>query len=241
MSPLVSSPARGYADWQRLDNWDSAPLFSETNIDIAGTHSSPVLDVSRYAYIGGYDISNANPAVVGFNWFADAAATITLGGVEFLLSPLIQDFAQYRLPNLGPFLQVSWAQVVAGHPSHTCRLIGTNRAHPLEFIPEGPLQYNIQSVALAAGAVVNIYPTDYYAGPMRVWGFFGAGFQWSLQTLLPDGTWIFIDQSPPTTVTTDVSAVTITPRGAWRFQIFNGGGAPFNYSFAAQPSQTGSS
>jgi hypothetical protein len=238
--PVVASPSRGYADWQRVSNFDSDLLYQVENKVVAVQDSTPLYDVSRYAYLGGYIREFSSYPTVTVNWFADPAGTILVGTKAFAISASIPDGAYLRIPNLGPWVSVTF-DAVAGLPfTYTARLFATNRVHPLEFMPPFPYLLTVSAKALAAGANDLIYPNGYYAGPIQVW-LNSPGASWSLRfiTFGPAGSAVFVDQ---TTIATGTGTYKlIVPSGAWWVNMRNDSAIVGNYSITVVPSLTGSS
>jgi hypothetical protein len=213
-------------------------LFSETAVVRAGNLTTPVLDVSRYAYLGGYDAVGTREVQVTFDWYTDSGGVNNCGTRTLVLSPSIVSPAQYRLPNLGPFVQVSYLLLAAPNWLHTCVLFGTNRVHPLELIPSSPVLIDVQNAAIGATTTIISYPSDYYAGPIQVAAecsqagtvsinYETAGAVWDVQDfyLLTAGAWL------ETTIA--------TPPGAWRIAVRNTAAAAGTYYLIVNQSMTG--
>ena len=223
MSPLIAPPSRGYADMQRIANYDSPVLFSENFASHPGNAATPVLDVSRYAYIGGTDAVFTLDVQLSFSWWMDAAGTIAAGTRIFQMTPNIANPAQYRLPNLGPFVTITYTPLTAGTWQHTCELIGTNRQHPLEFIPTQWRILYSNAVSIPASGSETLYPTDFYAGPMAVFTNTTQVCAVSLQAENTSGTWERLE-ALTTVVSTNALTTWVAPPGAWRIQVVNTSG-----------------
>jgi hypothetical protein len=242
MSPLVAAPNRGYGDYQRIANWDSGVQWSVSSALGNANIQSPVLDFSRAAYIGGFMNVTGNPLLVSIGWCADPGFTVFMGTRQFIVSPLMGFPAMLRIPNLGPFAQITVQSITGNNFQLFTQILSTNRVHPLEFIPRQPVVVDQQNVAVAANVSVPVYPTDYYSGPMSVWVDFNqAGMNASLQALNSVNVWDFIDERPPTTVAGVATYVMVAPPGAWRFLVTNNNAAATNYYLTATPSTTGAS
>lgn len=238
MAPIADSAVRGYPDMQRIDNWDSGLLFEDEATVRNAPIASPVMDVSRYAYLGGFDICQLIPVAVRAIWTADNPPTLPLGNRDFALTDLITGNAQYRLPNLGPYCQLTYTPMAAGNWRHTARIIGTNRVHPLEFIPDSAVLIDVQAQNVAAAATVTVYPTDYYAGPVQVWSVIGQTSIVWLEYLAAGAVWHQLAQE---TVAAAANSVVdwATPPGAWRINVKNTGAAAGSLFLAVTPSTTG--
>lgn len=240
MSPLAPSGARGYADYQRLDNWDSGVLWNEATGIVNTQINSPVLDVSRYAYLTGYAICGQNGLTVQIQWTMDAAQQVLAGSRSFTLTQPISGPMQFRIPNLGPFAQLLLTPFGGAAYSLNVNAGATNRVHPLEFIPANPAILDGQGVALPASGTVITYPTDYYAGPLSIDFTPGVAAWLTLDVLTSAGAWhrmyLMSGAAGSETVFTWV-----TPPGAWRMNVINQGAAASTFGLRAVPSMTGSS
>lgn len=239
MSPLAVPPNRGYADYQRIGNYDSAPLFNQVVGPQNTQFTSGILDVSRYAYLGGRITPNGGDFSVQLTWFADAAGTITLNWRTFQITPNIAGNATLHIPNLGPFVQLQLTAIGGANYTTTIVLIGTNRVHPLEFIPRNPLLLSVQNLAIAANSHVIIYPSDYYAGPVQWLIQANVATPWAVEfdSLQPDGTYPAIYQLSGNSA--DTPGTALTPPGAWRAIVYNTDVAAHNFWFVVTPSMTG--
>jgi hypothetical protein len=238
--PLITAPNRGYADWQRLENYDSGALFSASNFTGAVTQNSGILDMSRYGYIGGYDYPGGVNTFVDITWYVDAGGTTECGSRFLTLAGPIGDYAQYRLPNLGPFVNLEWAGIGSVNLAHSCVIFGTNRVHPCELIPVLATMVDEQTIAIPNGFTV-IYPTGYFSGPCEVWFYpQAATVAYAIEELTPPGNWDLFYQIPtPGANVNDIRSV-VMPSFGWRFVIANTGGAT-TASLTVTPSLTGAS
>lgn len=239
--PINSAPQRGFADWGRTEDWDSGIIFAvnrptaNQNVD-----QTTIKDVSRYAYIGGNNIIGG-PAIVAIRWYPDAAGSINIGQREFVLHDQITNYAQYRLPNLGPFASVNWTGVGFVNFANIAQMFGTNRYHPLEFIPTRQVLHALSAIAVGAATNVNAYPVDYYAGPVSaVVSSVGGASTFVAQAMTSAG--VVINISPGITPAANVVTILdfVSPPGAWWIAVLNPGAAT-TYSITSVASMTGSS
>jgi hypothetical protein len=236
---LSSPPNRGYADWQRVENWDGPVLFEDVGRASAGDILSPILDVSRYAYLGGYDSVGNNNALVVFTWYADSAGLKPVGVREFTLSPSIGNPAQYRIPNLGPYVQIRWAEFPAGAFTHTARVFPTNRFHPLEFIPSHPELIHAVNVPFAIGQNINFWASDYYGGPVQLHTWSGqSAMEYAIQYVDVTNVLQYAAVLDPPNANTKTTA--LVPCGAWKVNVSNTGGLATTVYLTVIASATGS-
>lgn len=240
MSPLIGAPSRGYADYQRTQNMDTGAIVSINRGATKPSDDSGIQDVSRFEYLGGQDRCFTTPVLVTVFWFADAAGLVTMGARQFVLSPSVANAAQYRLPNLGPFVEIQWASISGGNFAHQATILATNRFHPLEFIPESALLFSATATAIGAAAAVDVFPSDYYAGPMtcQVTSAGGAtAFQ--AQAELQGGGIVNISPAITPAANAFTNLTFVAPPGVWWIAVGNPGAAT-NFSITAVPTMTGS-
>lgn len=239
MSPLVQPPNRGYADWQRVENYDSGVLLAVNQLIGGLPVTFGPVDMSRYLAIGGLMGVSGNAGLVQMFWYDDSSALALVGQRQFTLSPLIPLAAQLRIPNLGPFLEIAPTWLAGGSMTFVCNLIGTNRDLSMDFIPSAPLLIDQDAVALGASGAVISYPNSYYAGPVRLWFTCTQSALWQLQVLSPTNAWETVDEfelaGGGVTSTTNI----LTPPGAWRIVVTNETAVAATYYLKATPSTTG--
>lgn len=238
--PLVSAPNRGYSDWQRTQNMDTGVLASINRGATKPSDDSGIQDVSRFEYLGGQDRCFTTPVLVTVFWFADAAGLVTMGARQFVLSPSVANAAQYRLPNLGPFVEIQWASISGGNFAHQATILATNRFHPLEFIPESALLKFDAGIVIGAATNVDSFPTDYYSGPVSC-QIASAGGATAFQAQAETSGGAIVNISPAITPAANVFANLpfVAPPGVWWIAVLNPGAAT-NYSITAVPTMTGS-
>lgn len=169
MSPLIAAPARGYADYQRIENYDTGVIVNLAAAGSTGVVISGIVDVSRFEYLAGLVTMNVGFCTITATWFADAAGSIVMGTSQFVVSSTILRPMQLRLPNLGPFVQVQMGAIAGGNYTGTVQLIGTNRYNALPAVPVDQMVMNTPNTAVAPSNTATFNPSDYYAGPATAW------------------------------------------------------------------------
>ena len=239
MSPLVSTPNRGYSDYQRIDNYDTGVIIDESIPVQTAPVLSSVADVSRYASLAGLATASVGLMSMEFDYYSDSALSDLVSTRKIQLVDQIQPGAQLHFLNLGPFLQVKFSSTAGANYSGGALLFATNRIHPLDIIPQLSELIDIQNAGIGAGTIATTYPNAYYAGPAAVGAYCTvAGAILTLRTLSPLGTWDIFDQLPPLPANTWQRFTTVLPPSAWRAE-FNNPGAAANYYTTVVPSTTG--
>lgn len=237
---MTSFGPGGYPDGQRVQNWDGPILWNHDTGPTTTDVTSPVMDVSRFAYLcGNLSASQGNPDII-IDWYLDSAATIPVGGRSFAMSVNVGGGAQLRIPNLGPYVQITLAQAIVGTYRVVAYIFATNRVYALDFLPGGPLLIDQQDVTLGAGATAVLYPTGYYAGPVQIWTDIAAPSLLSMQALVAGSGWDYIAQQSAPSTPSQVVYEWVAPSGAWRINFTNTGSSPAGYYLAVIPSLTGS-
>lgn len=240
MSPLASPPQRGYPDWGRVVDWDSPLLFSINRAATQNSDTSGFQDVSRFETVALNGFCNP-AAAVAVRWALDPAGVVSVGDRLFVLSPGIIGAAAARLTNLGPFVRMSWAGIGGANFANVAKMFASNRGYPLEWMPNNALLRSDVNVAVGAAGSVQVFPSDYYAGPVSaIVESAGGNTAFLAQAFTPTGTAISI--SPTVTPAAGVVAALdfVAPAGAWWILVFNPGAAT-TYTITAVPSMTGSS
>ena len=238
--PIASQPTRGYTDYQREGNFDTGSFFGTNVLQLLTMPLvSNLQDVSRYAYVAGTFDCGLGQIQIEFDWFLDGQASAAIGKRIIMVDANIAAIAQIRLPNLGPFLQITLTPVTA-NPECAWQFIASNRVYPLEMIPVHPVLIALQGQAINAGATLNLYPVDYYSGPVAVWydPTFTTG-NCDLQYLTTSGTWAYIDQLSHTTNGNN-DRQWVVPTGAWRLTVGNTSAGNSSFFLGVTPSTTGS-
>jgi hypothetical protein len=241
MSPVLGAGGVGYDDYQRIQNYDSAILYSFTAPPSNSTLDSAVIPVLRWSYLEGILTPNTNASQLTFTWTSDAAGFDTIGVRKFNISPLITNPMQFRLSNLGPYVQIEQAPIAGLNWGCSGAMFGGNRQSLLEAIPQQPLVMNVQAATVGAVTQVFFYPTDYFAGPATLWyqSQFATGFI-ALQFLDATGTWDYVWQSATVGALLQNTALITLPLGAWRISSQNTTGAAGNFYLGLVHSTTGS-
>lgn len=241
MSPLVSAPARGYADYQRLENFDTGILLSAATPLSASSFSSPIIDVSRFAYLcGQVECITANCAVA-LNYFIDALGTVNAGNRNFILTAQGLPAGQIHITNLGPFVQFFVEALGAVPFQFNASIFASNRVELNEFVPQIATLIDLQNATEPAGATA-FYPNAMFAGPMSVGiNMPVAATIVSLEALNSGGTWDIIAQTTTGASGVPMIVPMIAPLGAWRILVSNPGAATVGMYLVATPSNTGAS
>lgn len=238
MSPIAKPPFRGYDDYQRTANMDDPVLFAESAVVHSLNFTTPVLDVQRYAYIGGFDNVSTAMCNVEIAWWLTPSGTQNAGQRNWTLDSVVDAIAQYRIINLGPFVTFTWATTLAGAFTHSCRLFPTNRQFPVEMIPTAGLLVDQQATTIGASSTNTHYPQSHYAGPVDVW-FECAASPLSVTLLSLTTAGSYDPFSRFDTATGNNAETRTVPPGAWRVDIGNSGAAT-SYNLTVTPSTTGS-
>lgn len=239
MSPLVAPPARGYAEWQRIANYDSNELIVFPFNPGGGIVQTGVIDVSRFAYLGGFVKAIAGDFSVQAIWFSAFNGGDIVGKRSIPLTSNINTELQMRIANLGPYVQLTFNTIGGGGYSGLCIAFGTNRIHPLEVIPEQQVVIDKQAAALGASASVTVYPLDYSSSPARMLVSAGQAFTASLQYLTFPGVWNTYDQNSGGAGAV-LSVATLIPAGAWRLVVTNQSAIATTFTCTITPNVTGS-
>lgn len=232
--------AVGYADFQRVVNWDSEVLAQSIFALLrTGKNTIGPMYMGRYAYLMGFMKVQVNNVTVNCKWSADKGGVEEIAERSFVLGEQNLVVAQLHLPNLGPWLRIEMIpNTEVLNWRLTMVLIGSNRVHPLELIPRQPVLID-QAVTAGAAGNVSVSPSDCYAGPVRI--MVDGGIQAVQHVKLEIGTvaggWIEIDRIA-TTAAAQFSGNMVVPAGLWRMTIEFTAAATF--TFAVTPSLTGS-
>lgn len=238
---MTSFGPGGYPDGQRVANYDSPALWvDDPGLVTAQDRTSPILNVSRYAYLCGQFGETQSQSQVQITWYLDAAGAVAVGRRTFQLDFNI-GLAQFRTVNLGPYVQVvRTATVFDATYGPESWVFASNRDYPLEFIPINPLLIDEQNVTLGAGASLTMYPLGYYAGPIQLWTDLGAPSLVNMRCLVAGGGWHYIAQLGITTTPSQAVYEWVAPSGAWQITFENNGAGAAGFYLAVTPSLTGS-
>lgn len=240
MSPLVSLPARGYPDWQRIDNYDTGVLAALTLAGV-GPVTSGVLDVSRFACLSAVCTPAVGSDVVfSAQWWADVAATIPMGSRNIVFGSGINHAATFIIPNLGPFVTTSLLGAGGVAANGSCDVIATNRQHTNETISASPLPISRQPILVGAGAAVDVFPLDYCSGAMQMWltaDQLAVVEIRAFDTNNADTPVFVFDQ---VAANTNFRATFVAPTGLWYLFLQNLGGVTAHFFVTVIQSPTGS-
>lgn len=240
MSPITQAPQRGYSDWQRTENWDTPTLFSQTHYNAANSFTTPVLDVSRFGYLGGVDTAFTNDIIVTATWYADAAATVQLTQRKWLLSASISGI-QYRLINAGPFVTIKWQRVTGGNLDHSAVLFATNRVYASEQIPDSSMQITANGIVVTTTTVTVLWPAYAAAGPASF--YYSSSVTGTLFEIVgypaAGGQYPIASATTTASVTNGVVPV-VLPIGAWSANVLNPGPGNASCNVTVTASPTGS-
>lgn len=240
--PLVSSPNTGYPDGQRIENYDSGLLAEMANIAGPGPYVSTLINMQHYAACAGNLACTVNPCACTLAWYDDIATDIQAGLRTMALSPLIQPGnGGMLLPNLGPFLQITFTNIGGLNFTGEAIIFGSNRVSPIPFIPTNSALIDQQNAAIAANSTATLYPTDYYAGPAQVSIFLSQGGGAAIDILNTNGNWDVI--GGPSAIAANVWSISqiVVPPGAWRLQVANLSANAGTYYAVVVPTLTGAS
>ena len=232
-------PDIGYPDFQRVVNWDSPVLYSGSVTGETTYVQSGALDVSRYAYMGGYMQCYVGYCTVTLEWFLDQAMTTIVGQREFTLEQHIANICQPKIAHMGPFLQVTFEAIGNAPFTADWSLFATNRAYPLEFVPVLSVLMDNVAETLTTGSSTDTYPGSYYAGTIQLTAYItnpptrftiesmDLQANWNAVAYLDSGT----DNLPNFTA--------LVPDGAWRITLYNGSSTTSTTTFSVVSSPVG--
>jgi hypothetical protein len=236
---VLGAGAVGYDDYQRIANYDSAILYSFVAPPSASTLESSVIPVLRWSYLEGILAPNTNPSLLTFTWTADLAGLSTIGVRTFVISPLVTNPMQFRLSNLGPYVQVQQSPIGGLNWGCSGQMFGGNRQSLLEAIPQNNVVISQQAAAVGANVTQTIYPTDYYAGPMSVWVLPQMASSTVTLVYVSPTVLLPIVQVGMGGTNSENNFTLVVPLGAWAIQFSNLTAAASTYYMVATTSSTG--
>lgn len=231
----------GYSEYQRTQNWDGPVLRTQGSGLRIGTQKYGRFNCSRYGYLSGvYKCTDADVTLI-FRWWEGKTGGQMYGERVIQIASGVELPLQYRVPNMGPWVEIivkPKTEVVEYHDEGRFGL--NNRDHPLEAIPQSTLLLNNQAVKVPATSTVNVFPKCYYAGPAIM----------QLKPVAEAGTWkLEVEVSPEVYVTVKEGAIpkatetgfeVILPLGAWRLAVSNASAVEQTYSATVIAPITGS-
>src|SRR5579859_3494218 len=195
--PEGSRGPRGYADWQRIQNYDGPVVFNTTATSHEGIFR-PFLrtGVDRYSHLSGFIEVGENPVLCTLGWWTAAESAKVLQLRQFVIDPLVTEAPYLHIPHQGPFLEIELEPLTgATHWKLTSALAFSNRVFGLEFVPRYPV---LVSHAFAFVAEENLisYPRGYYAGPARLDVTNNAAVETAvlIEAETAPGTWVEVDR-----------------------------------------------
>lgn len=238
--PLVAQPGTGYNDYQTFGNYDSSILWQTASATGNTPVTSPVMNMTKYAAVGGYFLCTLGQCICNFVWYSDALLTFTIASRTVVLTSNITiGFGGWLIPNMGPFLQVQFTNIAGGNFQMNALAFGTNRTAPIQVSPQNGVLISQQGVSLGANSTLALYPTDYYSGPVQIW----YDPQWAVGLLLFEvlssvGNWDDLQQVQQSAAG-NVSESIVVPLGAWRVVVGNSTGSAGTFFLTVTPSTTG--
>lgn len=209
----------------QLSAWTN--VAHTTRYPAAGT-----FDVSDFPYVGGViglnPLGDVSHGVATFFWTSDASGLNIVGVQGMNLSSLIVSLNQLRLPNLGPYLYLTYQPVLGSNPV-SATLFGVKSGMPLPEWPGDTILIDERDQPLAPHADTTWYPDDYFAGPVR------------LYLAAPEGVTVtvygadLLDQFWPLDALTNGSLTTIAPMGTWLVVVSNSTSGSVTYTVSATP------
>lgn len=233
---------KGYADYQRIVNWDDSPFSFGKQATLKEVTNLGTFDVSRYAYlagnIGGRFLKENGMIEWEFTWSLDEEGKEIVGQRIFFTHE-INGPAQLRIPNMGP-----WVTIVAKPfttPVKTnLTFFPTNRSYPYELLPKKSLLVEAVETAVLSKAVKQFFMEEYFAGPAVIYlkSLKEAGvLTVSTVDLLTNYVNVGIVEVPALGQTW---AKVVLPFGPCRLNLENTGAAESKYLINAMASFTGS-
>lgn len=239
MCPLVSAPARGYSDYQRLENFDTGILENFVTPGNNASFSSPVIDVSRFAYFCGEIREQSTQSAWAFNYFLDSLGSVFIGGYNFTCAQAGAQAGQLHIPNLGPFVQILVQAIGGVNFQASGSLFASNRVTLTQLIPPLPQLVIVNNFNMPAGNT-NFFPNAMYAGPARLMMVSPvASTIIALEYLDTGGNYFILDEYTSGAVNAPLQATIICPLTAWKIVVNNPGVATVGLFVAVTPSVTG--
>lgn len=230
----------GYPDYQRVVNWDSPVLYQgDLQIITSYVQSNPI-DVSRYAYLGGFINLTAGQCLISIQWFLDDKLQTLVGERQFRLDAGINNICQPKIIHMGPWVQITLQTINNAQFTVGWSLFATNRTSALDFVPQESVLIDRQGEAYNASQTITHYPTAYYSGPARIFASASEAFTISALWLGDLGNYDYFWQDL-TVASNNFNADVIVPAGAWVINATNNGSSTTDLTLSVISSGTGSS
>jgi hypothetical protein len=239
MSPLVASPNRGYADWQRVNNYDTDLVWNDVSPGNNATRTSPVIDCSRFAYCAGQIGPTVGQVTAVFVWYTDGTLATAVGSRAIIMDNHVTGGWVFRIPNVGPFVQIRVQAIGGAAFTCTSHVFLSNRYSPTEFIVSNSYLFDLQAIFIAAATNQTQWNASAFAGPVQFHLTSNTGnVAFQLQALNTSG--VLDQRSPVITPAANIfSTITwLVPADAWAI-IANNTGANGNYYIIGQHTTTG--
>lgn len=158
----------GYSDWQRVVDWDSPTIYSDSVEHTAGqTTASGALDVRRFHGISITLTPTIETQRVEIIWYQESALANIIGSRRFFTSPLMPSRCQCQLVNLGPIVQVKITCLGERWRSNVL-VTASNRQRPTEVIPTTEILHSILNGTIEATTTTTAYAQSYFSGPVSI-------------------------------------------------------------------------
>jgi hypothetical protein len=162
-----SAGPTGYADYQRTENWDSPLIREAVKLEHVGSQAFGRFNCARYAFlVGRMGVENQGIKLI-LRWWSAEEGGVIIGERSWLLTQIINNVLQLRIPNMGPWLEIEYES--EGGVWHETAILGfSNRVFPTEVIPPTEFILSAEHKFVGAGETFEFTPENYFSGPVRV-------------------------------------------------------------------------